>query len=261
MEQAVIDRLQEAFLESKILQQHVTFLFNKGSIYKCYNNNLLFHGCMPLNEDGTFMSINTGKGYFGPDEDPQKERCIDFFWFLWCGYKSPLFGKKKITTFERCFIEDQSTWKEAKNPYYTLMDQVEVVENIVAEFGLDRHTAHIINGHMPVNKGSNPVHANGRAFVIDGGFAKAYQKKTGIGGYSLIYRSQGFVLAAHEPFISKEKAIQEETDIISTAVATENANDRILNKDTDLGKELGKKVASLQKLLEAYRSGLIAQRR
>ena len=279
MESAVMDRLQEAFLESKILQDHIRFLFSKGSIYKCYNNNLLFHGCMPLNEDGSFMPIMTAEGpmegkpwfdyaervvrqgYFGTPSSPEKERGVDFFWYLWCGYKSPLFGKKKITTFERCFIEDQATWKEAKNPYYTLMDRVDVVESIVAEFGLDPKTAHIINGHMPVNKGTNPVHADGRAIVIDGGFAKAYQKKTGIAGYSLIYNSQGFMLAAHEPFISKEMAIQQEVDIHSTPVAQEKFTSRILNKDTDLGGELKKKVEALKKLLYAYRTGLIPQRR
>ncbi len=279
MEEAVMDRLQEAFLESKILQDHIQFLFSKGSIYKCYNNNLLFHGCMPLNEDGSFMPIMTAEGpmkgkpwfdyaervvrqgYFGTPGSPEKERGVDFFWYLWCGYKSPLFGKKKITTFERCFIEDQATWKEAKNPYYTLMDRVDVVESIVAEFGLDPKTAHIINGHMPVNKGTNPVHADGRAIVIDGGFAKAYQKKTGIAGYSLIYNSQGFMLAAHEPFISKEMAIQQEVDIHSTPVAQEKFTSRILNKDTDLGGELKKKVEALKKLLYAYRTGLIPQRR
>ena len=279
MESAVMDRLQEAFLESKILQDHIRFLFFKGSIYKCYNNNLLFHGCMPLNEDGSFMPIMTAEGpmkgkpwfdyaervvrqgYFGTPGSPEKERGVDFFWYLWCGYKSPLFGKKKITTFERCFIEDQATWKEAKNPYYTLMDRVDVVESIVAEFGLDPKTAHIINGHMPVNKGTNPVHADGRAIVIDGGFAKAYQKKTGIAGYSLIYNSQGFMLAAHEPFISKEMAIQQEVDIHSTPVAQEKFTSRILNKDTDLGGELNKKVEALKKLLYAYRTGLIPQRR
>ena len=279
MESAVMDRLQEAFLESKILQDHIRFLFFKGSIYKCYNNNLLFHGCMPLNEDGSFMPIMTAEGpmkgkpwfdyaervvrqgYFGTPGSPEKERGVDFFWYLWCGYKSPLFGKKKITTFERCFIEDQATWKEAKNPYYTLMDRVDVVESIVAEFGLDPKTAHIINGHMPVNKGTNPVHADGRAIVIDGGFAKAYQKKTGIAGYSLIYNSQGFMLAAHEPFISKEMAIQQEVDIHSTPVAQEKFTSRILNKDTDLGGELKKKVEALKKLLYAYRTGLIPQRR
>ena len=279
MESAVMDRLQEAFLESKILQDHIRFLFSKGSIYKCYNNNLLFHGCMPLNEDGSFMPIMTAEGpmkgkpwfdyaervvrqgYFGVPGSPEKERGVDFFWYLWCGYKSPLFGKKKITTFERCFIADQATWKEAKNPYYTLMDRVDVVENIAAEFGLDPKTAHIINGHMPVNKGTNPVHADGRAIVIDGGFAKAYQKKTGIAGYSLIYNSQGFMLAAHEPFISKEMAIQQEVDIHSTPVAQEKFTSRILNKDTDLGGELNKKVEALKKLLYAYRTGLIPQRR
>ncbi len=278
MEEAVVERLRDAFLESELLQNHVRFLFSKGSIYNCYNNNLLFHGCMPLNEDGSFMEIMTedgpmcGKewfdyaerivrqGYFGEENNHEKMRGVDFFWYLWCGYKSPLFGKKKITTFERCFIEDKETWKEEKNPYYTLLNDEEVVERIVDEFGLDKKTAHIINGHMPVKKGSDPVHANGRVFVIDGGLSKAYQKTTGIAGYSLIHNSFGFILAAHEPFESKETAVVEEKDIYATTVAKQNITNRVLNKDTDLGKDIQKKIEDLKKLLFAYRNGLIKER-
>ncbi|MBQ2148113.1 MAG: fructose-1,6-bisphosphatase, partial [Firmicutes bacterium] len=211
-EEAVMDRLQRAFLESELLQDHVQFLFAKGSLYKCVNGNLLFHGCMPLTDDGKFDNILTsdgymsGKewfdyadrlvrtGYFGKSTDKNKQRGIDFFWYLWCGYKSPLFGKKKITTFERLFVEDESTWVEAKNPYYKLIEKPgseAIVEHILADFGCDTVNGIIINGHMPVKKGANPIKANGRAICIDGGFAKPYQKTTGIAGYSLIQNSYG----------------------------------------------------------------------
>jgi fructose-1,6-bisphosphatase III len=276
-EEAVIDRLCMAFQESEALQRHIKFLFAKGSMYKCHNGNLLFHGCMPLEENGEFSEIRTSdgymqgkawfdyverllrRGYFGQEGDKDKQRGIDIFWYLWCGYKSPLFGKKKITTFERLFVEDESTWKEEKNPYYTLVDKVSVVEKILEEFGLPKDTGHIINGHMPVKRGSNPVHANGRAFVIDGGFAKAYQKTTGIAGYSLIYNSYGFILTAHEAFDSKAKAVLEETDILSTQVAKEEIRMRMFNKDTDIGIELQQKIDGLKMLLHAYRTGLIKQ--
>ncbi len=278
-EEAVMERLQEEFMESKNLQNHIAFLFSKGTMYKTYNGNLLFHGCMPLNNNGTFMPIMTadgpmkGKQWFDYAEQVARRgyvaakrhkvdnnRDVDFFWYLWCGYKSPLFGKKKMTTFERIYIKDESTWVEEKNPYYKLMDKVEIVEYILEEFGLDRKTGHIINGHMPVKAGSNPVHAGGRAFVIDGGFAKAYQKTTGIAGYSLIFNSQGFLLAAHEPFVSKEKAIEDEVDIHSTTVAKEGIVDRMYNRDTDNGIEMRKMIDDLKMLLAAYRDGAITQK-
>lgn len=277
-EEAVMDRLQHAFLESEILQEHVEFLFAKGSMYKCYNGNLLFHGCIPMDEDGEFTEVHTSKGsargkewlddaerlvrqgYFNAPGSPQKERGVDFFWYLWCGYNSPLFGKKKITTFERCFIEDESTWYEAKNPYFSLVGREEIVEKITKEFGLPEGTSHIINGHMPVKKGTNPVKAEGRVFVIDGGFAKPYQKTTGIAGYSLIYNSYGYILTAHEAFKSPEAAVQEERDIISTQVAKAQITGRILNKSTDTGKELQEKIDNLKLLLDAYRCGLIKQK-
>lgn len=277
-EAAVMQRLKSAFLESETLQRHVRFLFSKGSLYKCYNNNLLFHGCIPLEADGSFSEISTpdgpmqGKawfdyaerlvrqGYFGREGSPEKELGTDFFWYLWCGYKSPLFGRKKITTFERCFVEDKNTWVEEKNPYYALLNDEAVVEKIVAEFGLPAQEARIINGHMPVNKGTSPVRAGGRAFVIDGGFTKHYQKKTGIAGYTLIFNSYGFILTAHEPFESATVAVDEEKDIHSVTVAKENIVERILTKSTDTGKELQGKIDDLEKLLWAYRSGLIKQK-
>ena len=279
-EEAVMDRLQRAFLESELLQDHVQFLFAKGSLYKCVNGNLLFHGCMPLTDDGKFDTILTsdgymsGKewfdyadrlvrtGYFGKSTDKNKQRGIDFFWYLWCGYKSPLFGKKKITTFERLFVEDESTWVEAKNPYYKLIEKPgseAIVEHILADFGCDTVNGIIINGHMPVKKGANPIKANGRAICIDGGFAKPYQKTTGIAGYSLIQNSYGFILTAHEAFESKAKAVQQELDIHSTQVAREDISIRMLNKDTDQGAEIQEKIDGLKMLLEAYHTGLIPQ--
>jgi len=273
-EDAVMSRLAKAFTESQPLQNHIQYLYNNGSLYKCLNGNLLFHGCMPMTEDGEFDYINTsdgpmrGKEWFDYAEkmvraayysksQREKQRGIDMCWFLWCGYKSPLFGKKRITTFERLFIEDQETWKEPKNPYYTYLDKVESVEKILREFGCDEKAGIIINGHMPVKKGVSPFKAKGRAIVIDGGFAKAYQKTTGIAGYSLIQNSYGFILSANEPFESKAKAVVDEIDIYSSQIAKENIKKRILNKDTDEGKEREETISLLKKLLEAYREGQI----
>jgi len=273
-EDAVMSRLQKAFVESAPLQNHIQYLYSNGSLYRTLNGNLLFHGCMPMTADGEFDFINTsdgpmkGKEWFDYAEKMvrtgyfakggrDKQRGIDMCWFLWCGFKSPLFGKARITTFERLFIEDKETWKEPKNPYYNLLDDVATVEKILKEFGCDVKNGTIINGHMPVKKGTNPIKAKGRAFVIDGGFAKAYQKETGIAGYSLIQNSYGFVLTANEPFESKAKAVADEIDIVSTQVAKKNIKKRILNKDTDEGKEREVTIQLLMKLLQAYREGTI----
>lgn len=277
-EKVVIEKLKKAFKQSEKLQQHVQFLFNNGGIYKCYNNNLLFHGCVPMEPDGEFTLVKTStgsargrewfdytekivrQGYFGEEGDKNTQRGIDFFWYLWCGYNSPLFGKKKITTFERCFINDEETWKEEKNPYYKLIDDENMVKKILREFELDEESSKIVNGHVPVKKGHNPVRANGRVFVIDGGFAKPYQKTTGIAGYTLIYNSYGFILAAHEPFESRDVAVREERDIHSTMVVKEDITTRILNKDVDLGEKLSKKIEDLKRLLYAYRNGIISEK-
>ena len=274
-EKVVVDKLKKAFLGSEKLQNHVQFLFSNGGIYKSYNNNLLFHGCVPMDPNGEFTIVKTStgqakgkewfdyaekivrKGYFGEKGCRATERGIDFFWYLWCGYNSPLFGKKKITTFERCFINDEETWIEEKNPYYTLIDDENMVNKILQEFGLESDSGKIINGHVPVKKGHNPVRGNGKVFVIDGGFAKPYQKTTGIAGYTLIYNSYGFILVAHEPFESTDVAVKEERDIHSTMVVKEDITTRILNKDTDLGKKLSKKIEDLKKLLYAYRNGIV----
>lgn len=276
-EDAVITRLQKAFIESAPLQKDIQYLFSHGSLYKVHNGNLLFHGCMPLTEDGEFDYINTsdgpmkGKDWFDYAEKlvrtgyfskggKDKQRGIDICWYLWCGCKSPLFGKEKMTTFERLFIEDPQTHKEPKNPYYEYMDQVPIVEKILKEFGADVKKGCIINGHMPVKKGSNPIKAKGRAMIIDGGFAKAYQKTTGIAGYSLIQNSYGFILSANEPFTTKDAAVREELDIHSAQVAKKNISKRVLNKDTDEGKERQVTIELLKKLLESYRSGEIVGR-
>lgn len=276
-EEAVMNRLRKAFMESAPLQEHIQYLYANGALYRKHNGNLLFHGCIPMTGEGDFDYINTsdgpmrGKEWFDYAErlvrtgyfakgGRDKQRGIDLCWYLWCGYKSPLFGKKKITTFERLFIEDEETWKEPKNPYYKLLDKVAIVEKILKEFGCDVKRGVIINGHVPVKKGSNPIRANGRAIVIDGGLAKAYQKTTGIAGYSLIQNSHGFILTAHEPFESKEKAVMEEQDIYSTQVAQKNIKKRILNKDTDEGKEREVTIALLKKLHMAYKTGQIRGR-
>ncbi|MCQ2552656.1 MAG: fructose-1,6-bisphosphatase, partial [Clostridia bacterium] len=197
-------------------------------------------------------------GYFAKG-GRDKQRGIDICWYLWCGCKSPLFGKERITTFERLFIEDPETHVEPKNPYYNLLDDVGTVEKLLKEFGGDVKNGCIINGHMPVKKGSNPIKAKGRAFIIDGGFAKAYQKTTGIAGYSLIQNSYGFILTSHEPFESKEKAVRDELDIHATQVAKKNIKKRILNKDTDEGRERQVTINLLKKLLECYKTAQIKE--
>ena len=276
-EDAVMNRIQKEFQESIPLQRDIKYLFSHGSLYKVCNGNLLFHGCMPLTKDGNFDYINTsdgpmrGKEWFDYAErlvrtgyfangGKDKQRGIDICWYLWCGYKSPLFGKERITTFERLFIEDKETHNEPQNPYYKYIDDIKTVEKILKEFSGDVKHGCIINGHMPVKRGSNPIKAKGRALVIDGGFAKAYQKTTGIAGYSLIQNSYGFILSSHDPFESKDAAIRDELDIHSTQVAKKNISKRILNKDTDEGKERQVEIELLKKLLECYRSGEIVGR-
>ena len=274
-EEAVMDNLQKEFLESEILQQHVRYLFNNGSFYKKLNGNLLFHGCIPLTEDGEFDPIDTAEGFKSGKEwfdyaeklirtgyfakgGKDKQLGVDMFWYLWCGYKSPMFGKERITTFERLYINDKETHVEEKNPYYSLMNNVDVVEKLLKEFGCDEKNGIIINGHMPVKKGSSPLHAGGRLIVIDGGFAKAYQKTTGIAGYTLVQNSNGFLLSSHKPFTTKERAVAEELDIETTPVSEEPVANRIRNKDTDEGKQRAKEIENLKLLLAAYRAGLIS---
>ena len=275
-EEELMQDLEKEFAESRVLQQHIRYLFDHGSFYKVLNGNLLFHGCIPMTPDGEFDYINTedghkrGKewfdyaerlvrtGYFGKG-GRDKQRGIDLFWYLWCGYKSPMFGKEKITTFERLFIDDKETHVEKKNPYYELYDNVDVVKKLLREFGGDEENGIVINGHVPVKKGSSPVHAGGRLIVIDGGFARAYQKTTGIAGYTLVQNSNGFLLSAHDPFTSRERAIAEELDIRTIPVQEEPVKNRIRNKDTDAGRLRAAEIENLKLLLAAYKAGLIKQ--
>lgn len=278
-EEDIMARLEKAFLNCEKLQKHMRFLLNKGGLYKVYNGNLLYHGCVPLNEDGSFRTVYiygkpykgkslyeilesyVRKGFYALDEQ-EKERGRDMMWYIWLHENSPLFGKDKMATFERYFLEEKELHKEKKNPYYTLLEKEEVVNHIMDEFGLNKKEAHIINGHVPVKfkNGENPVKCNGRVLVIDGGFSKAYQKETGIAGYTLIYNSHGIILSSHEPFESTESAIEEESDIYSRSIVVQKMQERKLVGDTDIGKDLKEQICDLEELLESYRSGRIAER-
>lgn len=280
-EQELMQQLKSAFLHSEKLQKHVKFLYEKGSTYRCFNDNLLTHGCIPLNDDGSLMEFNTKNGkfsgkqlfdfiekvsrdaYFETDDLEKRAYGQDILWFLWCGKDSPLFGKNKMTTFERLFIEDKTTWEEAKNPYYVFSKKERTCINLLKEFGLNKGYCHIINGHVPVKSkdGEKPVKANGRLILIDGGFCKAYQKTTGIAGYTLIYNSFGMKLCSHEPFEGTLNAIKNNTDIYSTSVVSEQARARISVGETDIGAEILKTIKDLEELLVAYRSGLIKEKK
>lgn len=271
-EQHVVDDLRAAFVNSHMLRKHVRFLYEKGNTYLCYNGNLLFHGCIPMTEDGEFDSMKFGdtiyrgkaymdhaakvarQAFFGAFDQSN----IDFMWYLWCGKKSPLAGRT-MKTFERTFVADESTYEEPKNPYYRFYQQEEYCVKILHEFGLDSSMSHIINGHTPikVSKGESPLKANNRLIVIDGGFCRAYQKTTGIAGYTLIYNSHGMRLKAHQPFESIAKVLEENKDIESTSNFFETEAERVMVKDTDNGKVIRDTINDLELLLAAYRQGII----
>ncbi len=276
----VMDRLQSAFLNCEKLQRHMKLLLNKGNLYKVYNGNLLYHGCIPLNEDGSFREVNVfGRTYKGKAlydalevyvrkaffaiDAKEREHGKDICWFIWTGPNSPLFGKDRMTTFERYFIADKQTHVEKKNPYYNYLEDEKVVDQILAEFGLDGEESHIVNGHVPVHQqdGESPVKCDGKVLLIDGGFSRAYQKVTGIAGYTLIYNSYGLLLSAHEPFLSAEAAVREENDIVSRQVAVRRTQRRQLVGDTDNGEALKERIQELKQLLRAYRDGLIIEKK
>ena len=281
-EKDLIEKLKSSFLSSEKLQKHIRFLFSNGSMYLKYNSNLLFHGCIPMNEDGSFKKVKIGssgksysgkayfdrleilvrESYFHRNNPEAKLYGMDITWYLWTGPFSPLFGKDKMTTFERYFIDDKETHIENKNPYFKLEDSEEMCKIIFEEFGLNPDESHIINGHVPVKfkKGENPIKANGKLLNIDGGFSRAYQKTTGIAGYTLIYNSYGLILASHDPFESAQKAIEEEIDIHSTKIVVEREVERKRVRDTDDGIKIKSQIQDLEMLLEAYRSGLIKEK-
>ena len=278
-EEIVIEKLKSSFVNSEKLQKHTAFLFSKGSIYLKCNSNLLFHGCIPLNDDGNFKSfIIEGKsykgkalmdkfdsiareGYFYRQGNEQKEYGMDIMWYLWTGEASPLFGKNEMTTFERYFIEEKETHKENKNAYFKLRDTEKMCNMIFKEFNLDSEEAHIINGHVPVEskKGESPIKANGKLIAIDGGFSRAYQQKTGIAGYTLIYNSYSLQLVSHQHFINTEQVILEESDILSTTSIVERNKTRKYIRDTDIGKEILDSINDLKLLLLAYRKGIVKE--
>ena len=273
-EREIMDELEKLFLESEQLQRHVEFLYSRGSMYQVFNGNLLFHGCVPLDEDGALKAIHLeGRIYQGRSymdyadmaarraffsEDPP-QRYLDFMWYLWCGSNSPLSGRV-VKTFERTFIEDKSTWEEPKNPYYEYQSSEPVCRMMLREFGLYSENSHIINGHTPVhvNQGENPLKAHGRLIVIDGGFCKAYQKTTGIAGYTLIFNSHGMRLKSHQPFSGMEAALEENMDIDSESQQVVTFPKRVMVADTDTGERLKEQIADLEDLLTAYREGWIA---
>lgn len=279
-ESEVMERLRQAFSRCDKLQKDVAFLFSKGGLYKVYNSNLLYHGCVPMAEDGSMLKLNVfgkeysgkalydaldnyaRKGYYATRESGDKLKGEDILWYIWSGPISPVFGKDKMTTFERYFVEDKETHVEQKNAYYRLYDREDIVDHIFEEFGLDPANSHIVNGHVPVErkKGESPIKCNGKLLVIDGGFSKAYQHKTGIAGYTLVVNSYGMRLVSHEPFESTETAIIKESDIFSDSIIVETANRRQCVGDTDIGLEIKESIHQLEELLEAYREGILVEK-
>ena len=275
----VMEKIKHSFINSKKLQQHVRFLFSAGSIYLVRDSNLLYHGCIAMEENGEFKKFNVdgasyaGKafldrvdrlsrqGYFSVNNPAQKFYGMDAMWFLWCAPMSPLFGKEKMTTFERYFVKEKETHVEKRNAYYALRDSVDTAGKILKEFGLDPDKDHIINGHVPVkvSKGESPVKAGGRLLVIDGGFSKAYQGETGIAGYTLISNSRGLLLASHQPFESTQKAVVEEKDIDTHTEIIYTNPHRMRVCDTDRGQKIQEQINDLQSLLDAYREGIIKE--
>lgn len=278
-EKNVMKKLQLAFVHCEKLQRHIQLLLKKGGLYKIYNGNLLYHGCIPMNDDGSFREVSVGgKLYKGRSLYDALEGCVrkafislsenekrlgrDMMWFLWNGPDSPLFGRSKMANFERYFIAEEETHAEIKNAYYSFMDDTETAVRILEEFGLQGDNSHIINGHVPVHQkeGESPVKCGGKLLVIDGGFSKQYRRVTGIAGYTLIYSSYGMMLTAHEPFESKEKAVSDCTDIVSRRVAVEHTAKRISIGDTDEGARMKMRIADLKSLIAAYREGILQER-
>jgi len=278
-ENEVIDQLVDSFMHSAKLQQHVRFLYSKGSIYKVHNGNLLLHGSIPMDEQGEFLTFNIGgkarkgkqfldfadrlarKAYYAPSGSAERQFGMDFLWWLWGGRNSPIFGRAQLTTFERRLIADKKTWEEPKNPYYRLYESTEICDKILAEFGLEGPHCHIINGHVPVKagKGESPIKGGGKLIVIDGGFCKAYQPTSGIAGYTLIYNSHMLRIVAHQPFAGKAESIKHNLDIANESSTIELMENRVKIVSTDEGQKLQARIDGLMTLLEAYRSGAVPE--
>ena len=278
-ESHVISQLTDSFIHSGKLQKHTRFLYSKGGLYKIYNGNLLFHGCIPMTEDGKLMSFTIGgrtrsgrefldyaenvarKAYYDKRGTEEREFGMDFLWWLWAGRNSPIFGRDRMTTFERRFIADEATWAEPKNAYYSYYHDPAVCEMLLREFRLDGIHSHIINGHVPVKarKGESPIKGGGKLIVIDGGFSKAYQPTSGIAGYTLIFSSRHFRIVSHQPFAGKYEAIHNNRDIANDSVIFERMETRMKVAETDEGRQLQAKVDDLLQLLLAYRSGSIKE--
>lgn len=278
-ENDVIDHLTASFCRSEKLQRHVRFLYSKGSLYKVYNGNLLLHGCIPMTEDGQLLTFNwlgnswSGKAfldfadrsarqaYYYKRDTRERQLGMDFLWFLWAGRNSPIFGRDRMTTFERRLIADESAWEEPKNAYYRLYNDPNICRALLKEFGLDSRHSHIINGHVPVKtkKGESPIKAGGRLIVIDGGFCKAYQPTSGIAGYTLIYDSYSYRIIAHQPFAGRAQAIRENSDITSSTQVFERLDQRLKVADTDIGRQLKSQIDDLLDLLAAFQSGAVTE--
>ena len=277
-EKVVLQKLVQSFRQSEKLQQHVEFLYAKGSVYHIENGNLLYHGAVPMTKKGTFAverfeghaysgralmdycDERARRGYFAPEGSAARQSGQDFLWYLWCGKLSPLFGRSAMTTFERLYIADPATHEEVKDPYYTWYNEEAACRRILAEFGLPG-TSHIVNGHVPVREksGESPIKGGGRLVVIDGGFCRAYHEKTGIAGYTLVYSSRTMSLRTHQPFVSAEKAVNENIDIVSQKNILETENHRILVEETDEGEILRERVHDLKQLVKAYQLGWIKE--
>ena len=278
-ENHVINQLTDSFENSEKLQKHIRFLYSKGGLYKVCNGNLLFHGCIPMNDDGSLMTFTIGgkersgkrfldyaektarKAYYDKRGSEERQFGMDFLWWLWAGRNSPIFGRDRMTTFERRFIADESTWVEPKNAYYTYYQDPAVCDRLLKEFGLEGEHCHIINGHVPVKvrKGESPIKCGGKLIVIDGGFSRAYQSTSGIAGYTLIYNSRHYRIVSHQPFTSKWNAVHKNEDIRNDSEIFEKLETRMRIRDTDEGAELQDRVDMLMMLLDAYRSGAVTE--
>ena len=277
-EQLLMEHLVNAFENSDKLQKHVRFIYSAGSIYLCYNGNLLFHGCVPLNEDGSYMEFEFGgkklagkefldyaqgiarDAMFAPEGSEARANGRDFMWFLWCGRNSPIFGRKNITTFERALVADKNTHKEPKNAYYSYCDKEEFALKILNDFGLNEGYSSIVNGHIPVKAkaGEDPMKANGRRVVIDGGFCRAYQSQTGIAGYTMFFSSKRLRIVEYEPYNTLDSCFAN-NDIYTRDVMVKTLPQRMLVGDTDTGMALKERIADLEALLDAYRTGLVKE--